>query len=78
MWWLIGAIAIVLLAFSPVIPLFILDWLGLADGLNESNSIIGVIPWMLFFTLPAGLLSLIAWAAYGIVKLLSGIDHGEN
>lgn len=78
MWWLTGAIVIVLLTFSPVIPLLILYWLGMADGLHEGNSAIAALPWALFFTLPAGIACLFFWAIRGIASLFGDIEHREN
>lgn len=72
MWWITGALVIVLLSLSPVIPILTLGLLGLADNLNESNSSIAALPWMLFVTLPAGALSMVVWIVIGIVAFVSG------
>jgi hypothetical protein len=70
MWWLIGLVAIVLFACSPLVPLSIAYLLGYElDAYNESNSVLGTLPWLLFFTVPAGAVVLLGWIIYGIVSL---------
>lgn len=72
MWWIMGVLVIVLLSLSPVIPILTLGLLGLADGLNESNSSIAALPWMLFITIPAGAASMLVWIVIGIVAFVTG------
>jgi hypothetical protein len=57
--WVLSLIAIVLFAFSPIIPLLVCEQLGIR--VNEANSTLGVLPWLLFFTLPAGSVAVIVW-----------------
>lgn len=52
---------ICLITIVPIVPLLVLDALGMAEGLHEGNSDIATLPWMLFFTVPLGLVLLVAW-----------------
>lgn len=69
MHWFLSFLAILVFAVAPILPLLTLELLGLADGLNEGNSTIATLPWMLLITLPIGLLALIVWVIAGVAKL---------
>ncbi|MGA0117210.1 MAG: hypothetical protein ACO3JF_02345 [Ilumatobacteraceae bacterium] len=59
------SIAGVLLAFSPLLILAAALPFADLDGMNEANSSLAVLPWLLYFSLPFGLIivlvGLIIW-----------------
>ena len=69
--WILILIYLIAFAVFPIVPLLVLDSLGLADGLNEGNSVIATLPWLLFYTIPLGILGLIVWLILTLIWLIS-------
>ena len=57
MWW--ALLIIVLFAIGPAIPPFIASMLGYK--VNEANSTVGMLPWLLFYTVPIGAVAFVIW-----------------
>lgn len=74
MWWLIVFVLILIAAFSPIIPIAVVDLLlGGDTDMNESNSTIAALPWLLFFTVPIGAVLELLWIVRGVVYLAWGV-----
>lgn len=50
---------IVLFTIGPAIPPFIASMLGYK--VNEANSTVGMLPWLLFYTIPIGIVAFVIW-----------------
>ena len=69
--WFLVAFLIAVAAFSPVIPLYVAEYFHKLDYVNESNSVIATLPWLLFVTVPIGAVALLGWIVYGFYLLWS-------
>lgn len=61
-WWL-GLAACLVFAVSPILIPVAVSMLY-PDVLDESNSVLGTLPWAVFFTVPAGLVAAVVWTIY--------------
>jgi RsiW-degrading membrane proteinase PrsW (M82 family) len=68
-WQIITFLTIVILAFTPfwIVPLAILFG---AD--TSHNSPWAAVPWLIFYTVPAGLVALLVWLAVVIYQSMRG------
>ena len=71
MWWFVGAIIIGALAVSPLLPLALADLFGFE---LDHDSTIATMPWLLFYTMPAGLLAMIVWTIFGLLVFVLNRD----
>ena len=59
---------VLFLAFLPaIIPIVGYILLGMPKGLNESNSTLATLPWLLLITVPVGALTLILYAIANVI-----------
>ena len=63
-------LVLLVLAFSPLVPLLVAHWCGVElDSYAASSSWLGVLPWLLFWTNPGGAGVLLGWIVYGAISM---------
>lgn len=66
--WIISFVVILLFSIGPILPVLLLSLIGVK---LDENSAIGVLPWLMMFTIPIGALSLLIWFIGLIINMFN-------